>query len=66
MNSSFCATVSAAHGSRRRHVRVDSCDSIASRDVSGASVYVLSEHGASNEAARWLADRENAADLMGA
>jgi N-acetylmuramoyl-L-alanine amidase len=40
-------------------------DSIASRDVSGASVYVLSEHGASNEAARWLADRENAADLMG-
>jgi len=40
-------------------------DSIANRDVSGASVYVLSEHGASNEAARWLADRENAADLMG-
>ena len=40
-------------------------DSISNRDVSGASVYVLSEHGASNEAARWLADRENAADLMG-
>jgi len=40
-------------------------DSIANHDVSGASVYVLSEHGASNEAARWLADRENAADLMG-
>jgi len=40
-------------------------DSIANRDVSGASVYVLSEHGATNEAARWLADRENAADLMG-
>ena len=40
-------------------------DSIANRDVSGSSVYVLSEHGASNEAARWLADRENAADLMG-
>jgi N-acetylmuramoyl-L-alanine amidase len=40
-------------------------DSIANRDVSGASVYVLSEHGASNEAARWLADRENASDLMG-
>jgi N-acetylmuramoyl-L-alanine amidase len=40
-------------------------DSIANSDVSGASVYVLSEHGATNEAARWLADRENAADLMG-
>jgi N-acetylmuramoyl-L-alanine amidase len=40
-------------------------DSIENRLVSGASVYVLSEHGASNEAARWLADRENAADLMG-
>jgi N-acetylmuramoyl-L-alanine amidase len=40
-------------------------DSIVNRSVSGASVYVLSEHGATNEAARWLADRENAADLMG-
>jgi N-acetylmuramoyl-L-alanine amidase len=40
-------------------------DSIANSAVSGASVYVLSEHGATNEAARWLADRENAADLMG-
>ena len=40
-------------------------DSIADRAVSGASVYVLSEKGATNEAARWLAERENAADLMG-
>jgi N-acetylmuramoyl-L-alanine amidase len=40
-------------------------DAIANHDVSGASVYVLSERGASNEAARWLAERENAADLMG-
>jgi N-acetylmuramoyl-L-alanine amidase len=40
-------------------------DSISNREVSGASVYVLSEHGATSEAARWLADRENAADLMG-
>jgi N-acetylmuramoyl-L-alanine amidase len=40
-------------------------DAILNRDVSGASVYVLSERGASNEAARWLAERENAADLMG-
>ncbi len=28
-------------------------------------MYVLSVHGASSEAARWLAERENAADLMG-
>lgn len=30
----------------------------------GSSVYALSEHGASNEAARWLADRENSADRL--
>jgi N-acetylmuramoyl-L-alanine amidase len=40
-------------------------DSIGDRGVSGASVYVLSVHGASSEAARWLAERENAADLVG-
>jgi N-acetylmuramoyl-L-alanine amidase len=40
-------------------------DSITDRAVSGASVYVLSAHGASSEAARLLAERENAADLMG-
>ncbi|HET7756161.1 MAG TPA: N-acetylmuramoyl-L-alanine amidase [Steroidobacteraceae bacterium] len=40
-------------------------DSIADRHVSGASVYVLSAHGASSEAARVLAERENAADLLG-
>ena len=31
----------------------------------GSSVYVLSERGASSTAARWLADKENAADLIG-
>jgi N-acetylmuramoyl-L-alanine amidase len=40
-------------------------DSIRDSVVSGASVYVLSERGASNEAARWLAERENSADLIG-
>jgi N-acetylmuramoyl-L-alanine amidase len=40
-------------------------DSIANRDVSGSSVYVLSERGATSEGARWLAERENAADLKG-
>ncbi len=40
-------------------------DSVRDRSVSGASVYVLSEKGASDEQARWLAERENAADLKG-
>ena len=31
----------------------------------GASVFVLSERGASSSAARWLADKENAADGVG-
>ncbi|MBK1708163.1 MULTISPECIES: N-acetylmuramoyl-L-alanine amidase [Marichromatium] len=31
----------------------------------GSSVYTLSFNGASSEAARWLANRENAADLIG-
>jgi N-acetylmuramoyl-L-alanine amidase len=31
----------------------------------GSSVFVLSDRGASSEAARWLAERENAADLVG-
>lgn len=31
----------------------------------GSSVFVMSANGASSEAARWLADRENAAELVG-
>ena len=31
----------------------------------GSSVFVLSENGASSSAARWLADKENSADLVG-
>lgn len=55
---------------RARRARADlfvsiHADAIANPDVSGSSVYVLSERGASSEAARWLAERENAADLMG-
>jgi N-acetylmuramoyl-L-alanine amidase len=34
-------------------------------NVRGSSVYTLSRSGASNEAARWLAERENSADLVG-
>jgi N-acetylmuramoyl-L-alanine amidase len=33
--------------------------------VNGSSVFVLSQRGATNEAARYLADRENRADLVG-
>ncbi len=33
--------------------------------VRGSSVYTLSERGATTEAARWLAERENASDLVG-
>ncbi len=33
--------------------------------ASGSSVYILSQRGASSEAARWLAERENASDLIG-
>jgi len=33
--------------------------------VRGSSVYTLSRNGASTEAARWLAERENSADLVG-
>lgn len=40
-------------------------DSVRDASVSGSSVYVLSEHGATDEAARWLAERENAADRLG-
>ncbi len=35
------------------------------QNAKGASVYVLSDKGASSEAARWLADRENKADWIG-
>jgi len=40
-------------------------DSVRDRSVTGSSVYTLSGKGATNEAARLLADRENAADLVG-
>lgn len=40
-------------------------DSIRDRTISGSSVYILSARGASDEASRWLAERENASDLIG-
>ena len=38
-------------------------DAIQDRRVQGSSVYILSDRGASSEAARFLAQRENSADL---
>lgn len=40
-------------------------DAFRDRRVRGSSVYVLSQRGASSEAARWLAENENASDLVG-
>lgn len=40
-------------------------DSAPNRAAAGSSVFILSTRGASSEAARWLADRENSADLAG-
>jgi len=40
-------------------------DAFTNSDARGSSVWVLSPRGATSEAARWLADRENRADLVG-
>ncbi|HJT98436.1 MAG TPA: N-acetylmuramoyl-L-alanine amidase, partial [Rhodanobacteraceae bacterium] len=40
-------------------------DAFRDSDARGSSVWVLSPRGATNEASRWLADRENRADLVG-
>ncbi len=40
-------------------------DSFTNSEANGASVYALSERGATSSAARWLANKENRADLVG-
>ena len=40
-------------------------DAAPNRSAYGSSVYTLSTRGASSQQARWLADRENASDLVG-
>jgi N-acetylmuramoyl-L-alanine amidase len=40
-------------------------DSFSDRRVRGSTIYVLSDKGATDEAAKLLADRENSADLIG-
>jgi N-acetylmuramoyl-L-alanine amidase len=40
-------------------------DAFKSPSVAGASVYTLSDRGATSETARWLAEKENRSDLIG-
>lgn len=40
-------------------------DAVVGSDARGSSVYVLSDRGASSTTARWLANKENEADLIG-
>ncbi len=40
-------------------------DAFKTSKVSGASVYAISQKGATSETARWLAEKENMADLIG-
>jgi len=40
-------------------------NSFSSKSAHGTAVYVLSKRGASSESARWLAEQENASDLVG-
>jgi N-acetylmuramoyl-L-alanine amidase len=55
---------------RARRVQADlfvsiHADAWISPNARGSSVYALSEKGASSSAARWMANRENSADLIG-
>ena len=40
-------------------------DAARNRKAKGSSVYVLSQHGATSEQAKWLANKENSADFVG-
>ncbi|HLS57948.1 MAG TPA: N-acetylmuramoyl-L-alanine amidase [Zeimonas sp.] len=56
--------------SKARRVQADlfvsiHADAFVRPQASGASVYVLSERGATSSAARWLATKENASDRIG-
>jgi len=55
---------------KARRVRADlfvsiHADAWIKPSASGSSVFALSQRGASSSAARWMADKENAADLIG-
>ena len=40
-------------------------DAFTTPEAKGSSVFALSEHGSASAAARWMANKENAADLIG-
>lgn len=55
---------------KARRVRADlfisiHADAFTRRDANGSSIFVVSDKGASSQAARWLASKENSADRMG-
>lgn len=52
----------AAHADMFISIHADAAEN---RSASGSSVYVLSLKGATSQRARWLADKENASDLVG-
>jgi N-acetylmuramoyl-L-alanine amidase len=59
-----------ARVAKARRVRADlfvsiHADAFTTPTARGSSVFALSEHGATSSAARWLAQRENEADLIG-
>jgi N-acetylmuramoyl-L-alanine amidase len=41
------------------------CNAFSHSSMSGSAVYVVSNKGATNEHARWLANKENSADMVG-
>jgi N-acetylmuramoyl-L-alanine amidase len=60
----------AARVQKARRVQADlfvsiHADAFREPNARGSSVFALSEHGATSAAARWLAQKENAADLIG-
>jgi N-acetylmuramoyl-L-alanine amidase len=60
----------AARVHKARQVQADlfisiHADAFTEPTARGSSVFALSEHGATSAAARWLAQKENAADLIG-
>src|SRR5206468_554423 len=60
----------AARVQKARRVQADlfisiHADAFRESQARGSSVFALSEHGATSAAARWLAQKENAADLIG-
>src|SRR4029078_7846562 len=65
-----CSARVRARVKKARRVQADlfvsiHADAFLNPEARGASVFALSQGGASSSAARWMANRENAADLVG-